>query len=111
MMRRKNTRRRVQALSSDSPRSDEIAATDMALSRVWSRDGVSDMRVAVHGRGSAVHRRVMASRLDKINWPKAAVTAAIRGGKVGTVQNPVCCLPEFHHMAIKFGRPIEMRDA
>src|SRR5712671_29692 len=50
MMRRKNTRRRVQALSSDSIRSDEIAATEMALSRDWSRDGVSDMAKAVHDR-------------------------------------------------------------
>jgi signal transduction histidine kinase len=47
-MRRKNTSRRVHALSSDSIRSDEIATTDMALSRDWSRDGVSDMRIAVH---------------------------------------------------------------
>src|SRR5258705_13922602 len=50
MMRRKNTSRRVHALSSDSIRSDEIAATDMALSRDWSRDGVSDMRIIVHDR-------------------------------------------------------------
>src|SRR3981189_1915322 len=48
MMRRKNTSRRVQALSSDSIPSDEIAATDIALSRGWSRDGVSDMRGAAH---------------------------------------------------------------
>src|SRR5258708_39672116 len=50
MMRRKNTSRRVHELSSDSIRSDEIAATDMALSRDWSRDGVSDMRIIVHDR-------------------------------------------------------------
>ena len=33
MMRRNSTSRRVQTLSSDSIRSDDIAATDMALSR------------------------------------------------------------------------------
>ena len=26
--------------------------------------------------------------------PTGAVTKAVRGGRVGTVQNPVCCLPE-----------------
>ena len=44
MMRRNSTSRRVQTLSSDSGRSDEIAATDMALSLALSRDGVPDMR-------------------------------------------------------------------
>src|SRR4029079_2485113 len=34
--RRNSTSRRVQTLSSDSARSDEIAATDMALSRAFS---------------------------------------------------------------------------
>jgi hypothetical protein len=48
MMRRKKTSRRVQTLSSDSIRSDEIAATDMALSRELSREGVSDIQSA-HG--------------------------------------------------------------
>jgi hypothetical protein len=47
MMRRNSTSRRVQALSSGSIRSDDIAATDialsLALSRPWSRAEVSDM--------------------------------------------------------------------
>src|SRR5437763_1445714 len=43
MMRRNNTRRRVHKFSSVSIRSDEIAATDMALSREGSREGISDM--------------------------------------------------------------------
>src|SRR5450756_2473557 len=43
MMRRNSTSRRVHTLSSDSIRSDEIAATDMALSRDGSRDWVSDI--------------------------------------------------------------------
>src|SRR5437879_821384 len=43
MMRRNRTSRRVHALSSGSIRSDEIAATDMALSRDWSRAEVSDI--------------------------------------------------------------------
>ncbi len=46
MMRRKNTSRRVQALSSVSIRSDDIADTDMAWSRDWSRDGVSGIGIA-----------------------------------------------------------------
>src|SRR3954447_2589293 len=49
MMRRNSTSRRVQTFSSDSIRSDDIAATEMAWSRDASRDGVSDMRTAVHG--------------------------------------------------------------
>src|ERR1700736_3531175 len=49
MMRRNSTSRRVQTFSSDAIRSDDIAATEMALSRGASRDGVSDMRIAVHG--------------------------------------------------------------
>src|SRR5258708_37466382 len=53
MMRRKNATRRAHALSSVSIRSEEIAATDMALSRDWSRDGVSDMRIIVHDRERA----------------------------------------------------------
>jgi hypothetical protein len=55
MMRRKNTSRRVHALSSDSVRSEEIAATDMALSRGWSRDGVSDMRIGARWRQGCLH--------------------------------------------------------
>src|SRR5258705_12939869 len=43
MMRRKNTSRRVHAFSSVSIRSDEIAATDMALSRDAAWDiGIGD---------------------------------------------------------------------
>ena len=46
MTRRNSTSRRVQTLSSDSIRSDEIAATDMAHCPArWSRDEVSDMRI------------------------------------------------------------------
>jgi hypothetical protein len=59
MMRKNNTSRRVQTLSSVSIRSDEIAATDIAWSLAWSlaslaesRDGsreeVSDMRNGAH---------------------------------------------------------------
>src|SRR5260370_9101620 len=43
MMRRNKTSRRVHALSSGSIRSDEIAATDMALSRDCSRVEPSDI--------------------------------------------------------------------
>src|SRR6202022_4519077 len=46
MTRRKSTSRRVQTLSSDSIRSDEIAATDMALSRDGSGEGGSEIRIA-----------------------------------------------------------------
>src|ERR1700682_1486828 len=41
---------------------------------------------------------------------KAAVTDALQSARVGTIK-PVCRLRSDHHMAIKFGRPIEMRDA
>jgi hypothetical protein len=44
-------------LSSVSIRSDEIAATDMALSRDGSRDGVSDMRLGTHLPGRYPHWR------------------------------------------------------
>src|SRR5450631_2035190 len=45
MMRRKNTSRRVQTFSSVSIRSDEIAATDIAMSCEWPRDADSDIGV------------------------------------------------------------------
>src|ERR1700728_920886 len=80
MMRRKNTSRRVHALSSDALRSDEIAATDMALSRDGSRDGVSDMRIGARWPEECRHGAVMTRRAAKINRPKGrsrfAVTAA-----------------------------------
>src|SRR3984893_18877567 len=82
MMRRKNTSRRVQALSSGSIRSDEIAATDMALSRDWSRDGVSDMGNAVHGRDEASMPGLMAPRRGKIN-PADVICGRLRRVKGG----------------------------
>src|SRR5260221_6418046 len=112
MMRRNNTSRRVQTFSSDSIRSDEIAATDMALSRDWSRDGVSDMRRALHGREYALMDQLMAPRRGKIN--RACGRSRPRGRKLCKVLG----LERFknsprsdHHIAIKFRRPIEMRDA
>jgi putative sterol carrier protein len=82
MMRRKNTSRRVHALSSDSIRSDEIAATDMALSREGSRDGVSDMRRAVHDLQYASIDHLMAPGRGKIN--PASPFAAGQGRDDGT---------------------------
>src|ERR1700730_724228 len=121
MMRRKNTSRRVQALSSGSIRSDEIAATDMALSRDWSRDGVSDMGNAVHGRDEASMPGLMAPRRGKINPAdvicgrlrrvKAAVTNAMQDVRIAAGQIQSAASGRYHHMAIKFGRPIELRDA
>src|SRR5712691_4566121 len=105
MMRRKNTSRRVHALSSDSIRSDEIAATDMALSRDWSRDGVSDMAKAVHDRARffiagthgpsarqnqsgrwrpPVREGLRQLRPREVSHAKAAVTQAVQGVKIGT---------------------------
>jgi hypothetical protein len=55
-------------LSSDSVRSDEIAATDMALSRDGSRDGVSDMRIGTRLPPECRHDEVMTRRPGKINW-------------------------------------------
>jgi hypothetical protein len=67
MMRRKNTSRRVHALSSDSIRSDEIAATDIELSRDCSREGTSDIGDVGDDWEIGFHRRFMASRHGKIN--------------------------------------------
>src|SRR5260370_15350277 len=53
MMRRKNTSRRVQTFSSVSIRSDEIAATDMALSCEWPCDAASDIGVGALDREGA----------------------------------------------------------
>src|SRR6202011_1752400 len=90
MMRRKNTSRRVQALSSDSIRSDEIAATDMALSRDWSRDGVSDMRIDAHMPGGCPRRRSHDPPAGQnqllLCGVSAAVTARTRGASIGTWQ-------------------------
>jgi hypothetical protein len=44
MMRKNKTSRRVHTFWSDSIRSEEIAAADMAPSRDGSREGISDMR-------------------------------------------------------------------
>src|SRR6476619_2225774 len=99
MMRRKNTRRRVQALSSDSIRSDEIAATEMALSRDGSRDGVSDMARAVHDRdllfialnswalaaAKSIRTPEMAGKRFKLcRRSRPSVTQAIQGVRIGT---------------------------
>src|SRR5258708_37531704 len=106
MMRRKNTSRRVHALSSVSIRSDEIAATDMALSRDWSRVGVSDMRIIVHDRertffaethGPSARQNQSSpemvrklpklcgrSRLREGSPAKAPVTQALQGVKIVT---------------------------
>src|SRR3984893_16166912 len=90
MMRRNSTSRRVHALSSVSIRSDEIAATDMALSRIWSRDGVSDIRMAACDRKKRLHQgthdpsaRQNQSGLKQV---KAAVTKALQSARTGTGQ-------------------------
>jgi hypothetical protein len=67
MIRRNSTSRLVQTFSSDSIRSDDIAATEMALSREWSRDGVSDMLIAGHGLEWMLIGQLMAPRRGKIN--------------------------------------------
>src|ERR1017187_11028504 len=116
MMRRKNTSRRVHALSSDSIRSDEIAATDMALSRDWSGDGFSDMRIGTQLPGECPHWRshdppARQNQLE-LRQVKAAVTEAMQSARVRTGQvKSSLPLRSVHQMAIKFGRPIEMRDA
>src|SRR5258708_36541975 len=133
MMRRKNTSRRVHALSSVSIRADEIAATDMAVSRGWEGGGVSDMRIIVHDRertffaethGPSARQNQSSpemvrklpklcgrSRLREVSPAKAAVTQAIQGVKIGTGPIRSAGFRRYNHMAIKFGRPIEMRDA
>ena len=101
MMRRKNTSRRVHALSSDSIRSDEIAATDIALSRGLSRDGVSDMRrigALIWGNSASPRRflaplatAVLTRRDGKINCRicagQDAVTAAMQDARIRTNRN------------------------
>jgi hypothetical protein len=72
MMRRKNTSRLVQTFSSVSILSDEIAATDMALSRDWSREPISDSWVGARDREGAFVRGLfirglLASWRRKIN--------------------------------------------
>ena len=70
MMRRNSTSRRVQTLSSDSIRSDEIAATDIALSRGSGRA----MRVVRHA--DAAHLGIEAMLLGcthgRMSWPVGA---------------------------------------
>src|ERR1700694_6311882 len=77
MTRRNSTSRRVQTLSSDSIRSDEIPATDMALSRDGSREGVSDIRIA--------HEVVNTPPVEdsyEDSWPLAAAKSiGLRQGK------------------------------
>src|SRR4051812_26182377 len=122
MMRRKNTSRRVHAFSSDSIRSDEIAATDIARSRGWSRDGVSDMRSAVQNRIIGLHgpihgpsarqnqsgRAVPRPDLRQLKMP---MTQVGQDASIGTGSIQPAVLRSDPTMAIKFGRPIEMRDA
>src|SRR5579872_3237015 len=117
MMRRKNTSRRVQALSSDSIRSDEIAATVIALSRDGSRDGISDMPTALHGDGHGedswplgAAKSIGLMRFRHLRQVKAAVTKAMQGGRM-KAKGETAAFRRDTHMAIKFGRPIEMRDA
>src|SRR5450755_3971521 len=134
MMRRNSTSRRVHTFSSVSTRSDEIAATDMAASRGWSRDAASDIGVGALDRERAFIAHSWPLGAPKSIGPlrcfatisrfshtcvrflrqvKAAVTEAIQSARTGTI--PFLHLsPPFrrdHHMAIKFGRPIELRDA
>src|ERR1700724_3740713 len=115
MMRRKNTSRRVQALSSDSIRSDEIAATDMALSRAGSRVGVSDMRIDAHMPGGyprrGSHDPPAGQNQLLLRQLTAAVTDAGQSASIGTWQIRPAASRSDNQMAIKFGRPIELRDA
>src|SRR5664279_4579311 len=105
MTRRKNTSRRVQTLSSDSIRSDEIAATDMALSRDWSRDGVSDMRIDAHGTGgfpdSRSHDPLAAQNQLVLRQVKPAVTDRMQSASIGTGQIQSAASRRDNHMAIK----------
>src|SRR5450631_59199 len=134
MMRRNSTSRRGHTFSSVSTRSDEIAATDMAASRGWSRDAASDIGVGALDRERAFIAHSWPLGAAKSIGPlrcfatisrfshtcerflrqvKAAVTEAIQSARTGTI--PFLHLsPPFrrdHHMAIKFGRPIELRHA
>src|SRR6202035_1111737 len=98
MMRRNNTSRRVHTLSSDSIRSDEIAATDMALSRDWSRDGISDI-------GSSVHDRRI--RLWIEAW---GIEACASGGRLMTPRhgkiNPHCGMDAAKARLARIARPL-----
>src|SRR5258705_11502857 len=51
------------------------------------------------------------SRLREATHARAAVTQAIQGVRIGTGPIRPAALRRYIHMAIKFGRPIEMRDA
>src|ERR1700738_5222052 len=115
MMRRNSTSRRVPTFPSVSTRSDEIAATDMAASRGWSRDAASDIGVGALDRerafighswplGAAKSIGPLTVRCDISRfWPhlgrflgrgswlrflrqvKAAVTEAIQSARTGTI--------------------------
>src|SRR3981189_3024853 len=110
MMRKNSTSRLVHTLSPDSTRPCEIAATDMALSRgVWSRDGASDMGVAV----KPIHARFIGPLRQQNHLCRAGtgVVTKSRGGvRLGMVKSSLRSR-NGGNMAIKFGRPIEMRDA
>src|SRR5580765_141747 len=90
MMRRKNTSRRVHALSSGSMRSDEIAATDMALSRDWSRAEVSDIANRRSWAGKVALRCSLGPPEPQnqllLRQIKGAVTRHLQGVRIGTDQ-------------------------
>src|ERR1700716_1521408 len=90
MMRRKNPSRRVRALSSDSIRSDEIAATDMALSREASREGVSDMRIDTHISGGYPYlgSHDPPAGQNQLGLRQAAVTQTTQDVRIGTTGPP-----------------------
>src|SRR5262245_1819286 len=114
--RRNNTSRRVHAFSSGSIRSDESAAAVRA-SRDGSRVEVSDILLSALA-GSGFREE---SPPEAQSWPgqtaksmrlgadQAAVTPPPQAARIGP--NPNCPPFEEFSMAIKFGRPIEMRDA
>src|SRR3984885_13582040 len=133
MSRKKKTSRRVQTLSPDSMRSDDIASTDIAWSLELSRVEESDIdggagrfqtnevlgrRFGIGGFPGAV----MAPRHGKINWVcgnrmggecQIHSTRTTQSAKYADNQPAgawTCVLGRHHQMAIKFGRPIEKPD-
>src|SRR6201999_2117146 len=93
MMRRNSTSRRVQALSSVSIRSDEIAATEMAsleVSRDGSREGGADMRKDAHGRQQTADSREFwtcgAAKSIAFRHRKVAVTEPECGARLEPVK-------------------------
>src|SRR5262245_41647522 len=75
MMRRNVTRRRVQTFSSDSIRSDDIPAMDialsrsLALSRAASRADTSDIAIILAADLGIGVQRVLESSHDLMSWP------------------------------------------